>query len=727
MNALLLLLAVVLQPAPVQVILVQNAGVPVAGAQAMAGGAVVAVSNGKGELVLPDSVFHLEIGARGYQTVHVSRPFPTVMELELQMRVHGESIVVVGSRDDAASDEHAAHALEHNLAAEPGMDLVKRGAFGVDIALRGLDDQRTEVRVNGMAVFKACVDKMDPVTSYVESSNLKAVEAIKGGGSVAKLGGKEAAVDLRTQTPKTGEQSVESSVGVRSPDYYRYFFAAGNHGSGRRSLRWTMNTREAENYQTGGHKTTIQNSGYSKINGSLHGQQLLKNGRTLTAFLLVDDARDAGYPALLMDARRATALMAQVELEWAAEMGNGSASVYTNRIRHAMDDFDRDVTTRAVMPGMYMPMLGKTSTSGIRIQQKYTRSSMNWRVGLDAYHTKAYGDMEMIPVVPEVPVMFLYNLENIVTTHAQPWISFSMLMAGRISVTVEGAVTTQRVTPQDRASASYFEGLHGAAFSPQWRMFPAAGVQTGIFLSERVTWSNSVRVLKRGATFQEQFGHYIYNYVDGFFYEGNPWLKPERSTHFESSLAYETSAIKVKIAVYSKKLSDYIAGRELPETSSVFYRFRTYTNIGTVRFDGLEAGLNRRFGEDWRVDASLSYTRATWLEAGDPLPFIAPLRSGVKIGKTGKTVSGMLEFQYSAAQNRVSGVLMEEGKTASFYVVNGSAAWNTPLRGTSVSVEVLNAANRAVVRHTSINNLPDPGRTVMISLKHRFSKKTAPV
>lgn len=34
-------------------------------------------------------------------------------------------------------------------------------------------------------------------------------------------------------------------------------------------------------------------------------------------------------------------------------------------------------------------------------------------------------------------------------------------------------------------------------------------------------------------TYVENYGHHVFNYVDGYFCAGNPDLKPDRSTHAE--------------------------------------------------------------------------------------------------------------------------------------------------------------------------------------------------
>ena len=61
-----------------------------------------------------------------------------------------------------------------------GVSLISRGAYGQEPVLRGLSNGQVNVTIDGMKMFGACTDKMDPVTIYVEPSNLSMVQSILG-------------------------------------------------------------------------------------------------------------------------------------------------------------------------------------------------------------------------------------------------------------------------------------------------------------------------------------------------------------------------------------------------------------------------------------------------------------------------------------------------------------------------------------------------------------------
>ena len=65
--------------------------------------------------------------------------------------------------------------------------LIKRGAYAWEPVLNDMSSERLSVTIDGMRIFGACTDKMDPVTSYVDVSNLKEVH-VSGGQQGAEQG-----------------------------------------------------------------------------------------------------------------------------------------------------------------------------------------------------------------------------------------------------------------------------------------------------------------------------------------------------------------------------------------------------------------------------------------------------------------------------------------------------------------------------------------------------------
>ena len=84
-----------------------------------------------------------------------------------------KEVLVVGTK--AALHEKQTKTLatlDEFLQKSTKVDLIKRGAYAWEPIINGMATDRTVVTIDGMRIFGACTDKMDPVTSYVEVSNL---------------------------------------------------------------------------------------------------------------------------------------------------------------------------------------------------------------------------------------------------------------------------------------------------------------------------------------------------------------------------------------------------------------------------------------------------------------------------------------------------------------------------------------------------------------------------
>src|SRR5690606_20966016 len=78
---------------------------------------------------------------------------------------------------DTWENEHALkqtvdnHQLELQLKQLKGVNLISRGTFAQEVVYRGQSDGRIQVKLNGMRVYNACTDRMDPSTSYIVANN----------------------------------------------------------------------------------------------------------------------------------------------------------------------------------------------------------------------------------------------------------------------------------------------------------------------------------------------------------------------------------------------------------------------------------------------------------------------------------------------------------------------------------------------------------------------------
>src|SRR5690606_10972796 len=120
--------------------------------------------------------------------------------------------------------------------------------------LNGMSTERSVITIDGMRIFHAWTDKMDPVTSYVENTNMSGA-VISDGQSGGVYGGTIAgSIDLMRR--KSGFSSVKTFhgstfAGFESNNIQQIYGATLNHGSKRFFADLDFTYRDASNYKSG--------------------------------------------------------------------------------------------------------------------------------------------------------------------------------------------------------------------------------------------------------------------------------------------------------------------------------------------------------------------------------------------------------------------------------------------------------------------------------------------
>ena len=85
----------------------------------------------------------------------------------------------IGSGKKAVSKGRVASIDEH-LGKLSKVEMVRRGNYAWEPIVNSMATERVSTTIDGMKIFYACTDKMDPVTSYVESCNLQRISLNSG-------------------------------------------------------------------------------------------------------------------------------------------------------------------------------------------------------------------------------------------------------------------------------------------------------------------------------------------------------------------------------------------------------------------------------------------------------------------------------------------------------------------------------------------------------------------
>src|SRR5690554_5866682 len=280
-------------------------------------------------------------------------------------------VVIIRANDglDHQKQQKPLSTLDEFLESSRSIKMVKRGAYAWEPTMNDMASERLAVTIDGMQIFGACTDKMDPITSYVDVSNLSAAQISSGqqgaafGNTIG--GGINLKLDKGNFKPTGWTGSLESAF--ESNNKMRIFGGELNYSDEKFYLNTDVIYRKADNYKAGGDREVLF-SQFGKYNFSVNSGYRLAADKSVSATLIYDEAKDVGYPALTMDVSLARAIIASASYNQDSLFGklrNWESKVYYNTIKHVMDD-----TKRPVVP-IHMDMPGWSETFGFYSQANF--------------------------------------------------------------------------------------------------------------------------------------------------------------------------------------------------------------------------------------------------------------------------------------------------------------------------------------------------------------------
>jgi len=123
-----------------------------------------------------------------------------------------EIIIEVNQKTLEENQAKSLSTLDEYLEKSSKINMIKRGGYAWEPMINNMATERTVITIDGMRIFGACTDKMDPITSYVEISNLSKAEVIsgqQGNAHGATIGG---SLDLKRNTIHNQKQGWKSRI-----------------------------------------------------------------------------------------------------------------------------------------------------------------------------------------------------------------------------------------------------------------------------------------------------------------------------------------------------------------------------------------------------------------------------------------------------------------------------------------------------------------------------------
>ena len=651
-------------------------------------------------------------------TVHIKAESADTLLIRLPRKVieMKDEVVVYSERTSyhhgVATKSTSTDEALHGIA---GVEMVRRANFALEPTLRGAQPQQTSIVIDGMKIFTACVDRMDPVTSYIEKENLQKLEIFKGGFDLSKSQAVGGTVNLISKKPSFGRPlSGYVELGYESTSNHRFSRNVLNYTRTNMALRTSFSYRQAGNFKPGG-RGAVANTQYAKYNFKIDAAKIGKTHR-FDFGLIGDNAWDIGYPALLMDARKAQLNLYSGEHTWTPVRGplhQAKTRLYFSRVDHWMDDADRDVGRREVMRDMHMPMFGKTRTWGLLENLLFARPEQTLELVLDFYYLRSFADMRMSSVFPDVLPMYLLNLGDVSRHHFAGAADYNRVLSTKLQWK-----TGLRL---DLASQAIHDGMGQRQLAAAWNtrlldnqyLSPSLSTALEYTIRPHTRLKLAVAHSSRLPTQLETYGFFLFNPADGYFYTGNPQLKSERSRQIELGVAYDKQHRQLNVSLYYNQMSDYITG--IMQESI----FKNYANIARAYIYGAELNAALPLSTKLRLDFIASYNYGHNSDFDEPLPLIAPLESRVELNYNAARYDLLLAARFVSGQTRVANKTTLEDATPSFAIYDAHLhrqfSNNINLR---LSIE--NVTDHYYHEHLSVANFPNPGRNIRFALNSAF-------
>jgi iron complex outermembrane receptor protein len=606
--------------------------------------------------------------------------------------------------------------IDEFLDKSSSVDLIKRGAYAWEPIINNMSIERTLITIDGMRIFGACTDKMDPITSYVEVSNLSEATIHSGQqGSCfgSTIGG---TIDLKRNHNQFGNQKWEVTLntGFETNNRQKIIGSSMNYTDSLFYVDADVMFREADNYKAGNNKEILF-SQFRKLNLSGTSGIKIRQNKLIEASVIYDKATDIGYPALPMDVSLAEALITSLKyvvVPQSTLFNDWETKVYFNTITHRMDD-----TKRPSVP-IHMDMPGWSETFGIYSKIKGKKDNHHFLVNLNSFYNKSIAEMTMYPENPDENSMFMYTWPDVRTFYTgffaeDNWV-FNCHSGLKLSLSL-GSHTNNVASDFGLNSLQIF---YPEMKAQKTRLLKSIGLN---YNHNKNGWEYGFGTgySERAPSVSEGYGFYLFNSFDGFDYIGNPNLKNEKAIEGNGFLGYKNKKINIKLSSSYFRIFNYIIGNPdatlIPMTIGANgVKINTALNYASI--------LNTNLSVEYQFLNYFKWNSKLGLSSGNDsdnnsLPFIAPFNYTTSIlYKKGK-ISAEVILHGNATQTNYNAFYGED-KTPNFAIVNTNVAYKFNFNAVKLFLKtgIENIFDIEYSTYTDWNNLPRMGRNVFINL-----------
>ena len=603
--------------------------------------------------------------------------------------------------------------IDEHLSELKNVSLVRRGSYAWEPVVNNMQTERLSTTIDGMKIFYACTDKMDPVTSYVESGNLQSISLNSGlDGNPQATGNIGGSLDLKLRKAGFDNDAfhASASAGHEWNGHVQVYGADAALSSHRTYLNAGAFFRHADNYKVGG-GDELQFSQFQKVNVFTNAGLRLAEKDMLEATFIFDRATDVGYPALNMDVAKAEGLITSLSYKHLFPGASWETKAYYNHITHEMDDTKRpDVQ-------IHMDMPGDSWTAGVYSLLTTSHKQHDVALNYDLYYNRLFADMTMYP--GGAAPMYMVTWPDVGTLNTGVAVTDNVSIARNQSLRLSAKVAwqQQRLNNEEgyHALKVFFPGMTDAYHQTTGRI--AANYQLSIFnsqLSIGAGWGS------RAPTVTEAYGYYLNNTFDQYDYIGNPSLKNESAVELNGAVKWHpTERVNVTLDGNVFLFTNYIIGQFETRLSPMTVGaegVKVYGNISHATIANVSLSWDWQITEQLRWNKKVSYSAGRDAD-GDALPLISPISWQSEWIYQHQRFQAQATIKGNARQNNY-GEKYGETAAKAWTIVNLSAQYQFSIFNFQLSTRfgIENLFDKQYSTYADWNHIPQKGRNIYVNL-----------
>ncbi len=652
----------------------------------------------------------------------------------------------------------------------PGVELAQSSPGLIRISIRGEDDRRTLILIDGQKISEQ--KSMDGTPILVDPANVERIEVIKGPASV--LYGSDAIGGvLNIITKKSTKDAIHGSVSLTYTGQDNGLTESANLYGHYQGWNYQLSASNSMHNKTSTPYGYLPNTGYGQQNfegalsydftpnitagvsasyfhfDSITGYPVLENGKYVAKSYDASTNTFTDFPFLVdIPSWSRTKLGAFFEAkditDYFVRLRADVFYQHTYKKMRNYVDVAPVVTTSGPMTMTVDPLVDKYNynnlhTIGFSLQSDWAIGDNHYFIaGYDFMHdtldakSSSYGGASItgfMPFPPPGSTIVMSSYDNTDEKFSGTQTTHALYLAGESTFWDElsfhyGARYTSVITGMSQAHESVnggaytATGLIGSDIASRM-VFNAGFVWTPMEeLALRAHWGQGFRVPRLDEM-------YFSSTMGGGIIEKNPDLKPETSNNFEIGARYSDGGFTADVAAFYSVAQDYIASVVIDAATDTFQN----QNIAEAHTHGVEASLSYTFDNGIKPYISATYMRRQYkADTYSTWDTNTPVISGrAGIAYFGSHFNDTVDINadvYVRGQGNSSSYSASEDKT---YNYHGYATFNAavgasfgPDKAWNVQAEVLNIFNTHYRAETTYPYPVEPGTSFNLRVSYSF-------